>query len=69
MPVTTIVHKERNVNKGNAIKDRYKREFVEVICPKCRRTQIIAVPEESMPRCEDCKRDMVIKEVLTEGKY
>ncbi|GFM37279.1 hypothetical protein DSM19430T_19630 [Desulfovibrio psychrotolerans] len=53
----------------NPLKDRYKREFVEVVCPKCRRTQIIAVPEESMPRCEECKRDMVIKEVLTEGKY
>lgn len=54
---------------GKGFSDRYKREFVEVVCPKCRKTQIIAVPEESMPRCQDCNRDMVIKEVLTEGKY
>lgn len=51
------------------LKDRYRREFVEVVCPKCRKIQIIAVPEEPMPRCEICKRDMIIKEVLTEGKY
>lgn len=51
------------------ITDRYKREFVQVVCPKCRRTQIIALPEEPMPKCEDCNVEMIITEVLTEGKY
>ncbi len=51
------------------IADRYEREFVQVVCPICRRTQIIALPEETIPKCEDCKVEMVINEVLTEGKY
>lgn len=55
--------------KGTPLSGRYHREFVEVICPQCRQTRIIAVPEEPMPRCEICKREMIIKEVLTEGKY
>lgn len=53
----------------NLFKDRYSREFVEVACPKCRQTRIICVPEEEIPTCEICKVKMVIKEVLTEGKY
>lgn len=53
----------------NMLKDRYKRDFVEVICPTCRLTKIISIPEEDFPRCEKCKKAMVIKEVLTEGKY
>ncbi|MDY0275809.1 MAG: hypothetical protein RBR42_10330 [Desulfomicrobium sp.] len=48
---------------------RYKREFIEVACPKCKKTQIIYVPEEDIPTCEFCKIKMIIKEVLTEGKY
>ncbi len=55
--------------RENLLTDRYRREFVEVVCPICRQSRIICLPEESMPRCEICKRDMVIKEVLTEGKY
>lgn len=51
------------------LKGRYKRDFVEVVCPRCRTTRIIVVPEESMPRCENCRVEMLIKEVLTEGKY
>lgn len=51
------------------LQNRYRREFVEVICPKCRQTQIIALPEEPMPKCPICRKDMIIKEVLTEGKY
>jgi ribosomal protein S27E len=57
------------VGMGRVLKDRYKREFVEVVCPTCRRTQIIAVPEEPMPKCVKCRLERVIKEVLTEGKY
>lgn len=51
------------------LKDRYKREFIEVVCPICRITKIIAVPEEDIPNCEKCRKPMVIKEILTEGKY
>lgn len=51
------------------LKDRYSREFVEVVCPKCRQSRIICLPEEPMPQCEICKVTLVIKEVLTEGKY
>lgn len=49
--------------------DRYKREFIEVACPVCDQRRIISLPEESLPKCEYCRVDMVIKEVLTEGKY
>ena len=51
------------------LKNRYKREFVEVACPKCKQTKIICLPEEEIPMCEFCKVRMIIKEVLTEGKY
>lgn len=49
--------------------DRYSREFVEVACPVCDQRKIICLPEESIPNCEFCKVEMVIKEILTEGKY
>lgn len=51
------------------LKDRYAREFVEVVCPQCRQTRIVCLPDEPLPQCDDCKITMVIKEVLTEGKY
>lgn len=57
------------MSKESPLKDRYRRGFVEVVCPQCRQSRIIVVPDESMPRCEICKREMIIKEVLTEGKY
>lgn len=50
-------------------KNRYKREFIQVACPRCKQTKIIWLPEEEIPTCEFCKIKMVIKEVLTEGKY
>ena len=56
-------------NKANPFSDRYRREFVEVGCPVCDQRKIICLPEESMPKCDFCKAEMVIKEVLTEGKY
>lgn len=55
--------------KENPIKDRYAREFVEVYCPTCKQSKIIAVPDEPMPKCDFCRREMIIKEILTEGKY
>lgn len=45
-----------------------KREAVEVVCPKCKRTAIIYLPDEEVPTCERCKRRMLFKEVLREGK-
>lgn len=51
------------------LKNRYKREFIEVACPKCKQTKIICLPEEKIPTCEFCRVTMIIKEVLTEGKY
>jgi|GEM_PF-550702 len=53
----------------NPLTDRYAREFVEVGCPICNQRKIISLPEEPLPKCEYCRVDMVIKEVLTEGKY
>lgn len=40
----------------------------EVMCPKCGNTEIIYIPREEVPKCPICKRQMVIKELLTEGK-
>lgn len=51
------------------LKNRYKHEAVEVHCPDCRRSQIVYLPAEKMPVCPVCKKPMIIKEVLTEGKY
>lgn len=53
----------------NILTDRYKHEFVEVACPMCNQRKIICLPKETIPQCEFCRVEMVIKEVLTEGKY
>jgi ribosomal protein S27E len=47
---------------------RDKREPVLVKCPKCRRTQIVYIPEEKIPRCSECHVEMIIEELLDEGK-
>jgi len=47
---------------------RDKREPVQIKCPKCKLTQIIYIPEESLPDCPDCKIQMNIEELLDEGK-
>lgn len=54
-------------NNGAAIM-RDKKEPIEVKCPKCDRTEIIYLPTEEFPKCPDCKVEMVIKELLDEGK-
>jgi ribosomal protein S27E len=41
---------------------------VELICLKCRRTQILYIPTEEIPKCPDCNVRMTIREVLREGK-
>lgn len=40
----------------------------EVVCPSCRRTQIVYIPREQIPKCPDCDRRMVLRELLREGK-
>lgn len=48
--------------------DRQKKEAVEVICPKCRHTEIIYFPVEDLPLCPNCNIRMSINELLDEGK-
>jgi hypothetical protein len=45
-----------------------KRESVEVVCPKCKRTEIIHLPVDEFPKCPDCDVRMKIRELLKEGK-
>ena len=45
-----------------------KGSAVELICLKCRRTEILYVPAEEIPKCPDCNVRMTINEVLREGK-
>ncbi|MBA4366504.1 MAG: hypothetical protein C0403_02575 [Desulfobacterium sp.] len=49
-------------------KMRQKNEPIEIKCPKCNHTEIIYLPKEDFPKCPDCKIEMVIKELLDEGK-
>ena len=41
---------------------------VELICLKCKRTEIHYLTTEDIPKCSDCNVPMVIREVLREGK-
>jgi ribosomal protein S27E len=45
-----------------------KKELVEVICPKCRHTEIIYLQREDIPKCSECDTRMVMREFLREGK-
>ena len=47
---------------------RNEKEPIEVVCPKCKRTNIIYLPKDEMPKCERCNIRMVIRELLDEGK-
>ncbi len=47
---------------------REKQEPIEIKCPKCKHTEIIYLHKEDFPKCPDCKIEMVIKELLDEGK-
>jgi len=48
--------------------DRSRNEPVEIICPKCRHTEIIYLPIEEFPHCPECQTTMIISELLDEGK-
>lgn len=54
------------LNVGGFMRDKI--EAVEVKCPKCNRKQIVYIPKEPIPRCPDCGTQMVISELLDEGK-
>ncbi len=43
-------------------------EAVEVRCPKCGRIQIVYIPVEEIPKCPDDGTQMIIRELLDEGK-
>ncbi len=46
----------------------HERGTVELICLKCRRTEIHYLSTEEIPKCPDCDVRMIIREVLREGK-
>lgn len=56
-----------NMGKENG-KDK-KVELVEVWCPKCGYKKIIHMPKEEVPKCPKCGTQMMISELLDEGKY
>ena len=45
-----------------------QKEAIEIVCPKCKRTEIVYITKEDMPKCEDCNKRMVFRELLKEGK-
>lgn len=47
---------------------RGKQEPVQVVCPRCRYTEIVYLPVEDLPKCPECGAQMVIEELLDEGK-
>lgn len=47
---------------------RERKEPIQVICPRCRLTEIIYLPCDDLPKCPDCNIPMVIAELLDEGK-
>lgn len=47
---------------------RDKQNAIEIVCPKCKHTSIIYSPKEEIPKCPKCDTQMVISELLDEGK-
>jgi len=47
---------------------REKMQAIEVVCPRCKRTEIVYLPNEDIPKCSECDIRMVIRELLREGK-
>jgi ribosomal protein S27E len=47
---------------------RGRQNSVQVVCPKCGHTEIIYIPEEDIPKCPQCRKQMVFGELLEEGK-
>lgn len=51
---------------GGCVRD--KAEAVQVKCPICDHTEIIYIPKEEIPRCPVDDVQMIIIELLDEGK-
>ncbi len=49
--------------------DKRKVEYIEVVCPKCGHKEIVRIPKENVPKCPVCGTQMMISELLDEGKY
>jgi ribosomal protein S27E len=47
---------------------RDKAEAVQVKCPKCDHTEIVYIPIEQIPKCPIHNIEMIICELLDEGK-
>ncbi|MDT8420746.1 MAG: hypothetical protein RQ754_09965 [Desulfuromonadales bacterium] len=47
---------------------RGKNEPIEIICLKCRYTEIVYLPIDDLPRCPRCNSPMSLSELLDEGK-
>jgi len=45
-----------------------KTEPVEVICPQCRRVQIVYLDKEKIPECRKCGIQMTLHDILKDGK-
>lgn len=48
--------------------ERGKREPVQLLCPRCRHTEIAYLPCDPFPRCPHCDIPLLIGELLDEGK-
>jgi hypothetical protein len=57
-----------NLDTCREVGMRDKLEAVEIECPKCKETRIVYIPKEEIPRCPKCNVQMVIRELLDEGK-
>ncbi len=56
------------MDKGKDEKGK-KIQYVEIICPKCSHKEIIILNKEGVPKCPICGTQMMISELLDEGKY
>lgn len=43
-------------------------EPVEVICPRCRRIEIVYLDREDIPDCPECGVKMTLHDILKNGK-
>jgi hypothetical protein len=48
--------------------ERGKKEPIQVICPRCKFTEIVYLPCDDLPKCPQCDIRMIIAELLDEGK-
>ena len=62
------VKKKAKVPREKKERKSHETIAVELICLKCKHTEIHYLPAEEIPKCPDCNVRMVIKEVLREGK-